>query len=704
MQIFCKFLLSLITIFVSFIVDAKASNIDLESVFLKADIVKYDDNFKGIKATGNVVVMADNYMLAADSLYYDFNKDIVFAEGNIRIKDDLGKIILARQAILQENLKKAVINELILKLPDGSLLIAAEAKRYDKNKINLYKSRFTPCKVTCKSEPIWQIRAQNTNIDYDEEIIKHNNVFFEVFGLPILYLPYFSHPTPNASAQSGLLIPGIRNDTVVLPIYFRAKSNFDFTISPRLAKNYTIIEAEIRHLLKEGSYKIDLSTGDPYDGESNQDKYLNRYYIFAKGDFYKNDIRYGFDFNRTSDDSYLKNYYNIYHSYLESKIYLNKVNVTNYASVEVYSFQDLRAVNINQNSPIIFPKFTTQNIIMLNDDETVNLKINNNFLGYNEKSHRQLIRNAFDLALNTHFITDGGHFLNASLANRIDFYLLKKDDDLTNAKKGFDSRSIPELHAEWRYPLIRNFHDLWIKIEPIISGTIGMDYNKKFDKFAIIDIAKYELSEHNIFNANRFNGIDYHDYGRRLSYGINTSFFKSDYYLNFFIGQLLYKNNIPPNSGEYVGNLLLDMNQNAQLYYRFRKTNSFNSILNEFGLSNKFDKLDTDVSFSKLSNIPRYFAAEKPINVDSIDLQQNISQLNLNIGYQLFDSLKINGKFRFDLTNKFDILQKTIIVTYSMDCVNMAVTFSDSSISDQKRGIRALHGYSLAVGLKILNM
>ena len=38
-----------------------------------------------------------------------------------------------------------------------------------------------------------------------------------------------------------------------------------------------------------------------------------------------------------------------------------------------------------------------------------------------------------------------------------------------------------------------------------------------------------------VFNSDKFRGIDYHDYGKRFSYGLNTSLFSGLYYVDVFL-------------------------------------------------------------------------------------------------------------------------------------------------------------------------
>ena len=111
MQVFCNFLLSL-SIFCtaqnSYALDSRVKENDL--VTLKADLIKYDDNSDTLAANGNVFVVMGSYILRANSLYYDIKKDVLFAEGTIRIQDEQGRIATGQRAVLKDKLKKALID------------------------------------------------------------------------------------------------------------------------------------------------------------------------------------------------------------------------------------------------------------------------------------------------------------------------------------------------------------------------------------------------------------------------------------------------------------------------------------------------------------------------------------------------------------------------------------------------------------------
>lgn len=703
MQSFCNFLL-VITIFCisQTIYAANTEKKDYGDIILKADLIKYDDNLAALTAYGNIYVSMDNYILRSDSLYYDIKKDVLFAEGNIVIKDNSGKIITGQRAILKDKLKKAVIDEFILKLPDDSLIMAASADRSSSSTVSLHKANFTPCKVFCGKKPIWQIKAEETNIDYSREKITYKNTFFEVFGIPIVYLPYFFHPTPKASAKSGILVPKFTKNKFVLPLYYRAKSNLDLTISPHLSKNQSFVEGELRHLIQYGSYEIKGSYANSTHRSEQKRLKPSRYTLFTKGNFHRDDIGYGFDINRASDKAYLVNNFENYDSYLESKVYINKIAKTDYLSLEGYSFQGLRAKEIKRNDPIIFPRVKVQKLLPLDDEESILLKIKNNSILYNENHDIQIARNALELNLSKKIITQNGHLLHFAVANRNDLYWLNYQTPIDKVERQKTwGRNIPEIHTKWRYPLVRSISSSTaIKLEPIFATFIGKNYNKNYNKFTFIDKNKYELSEYNLLSSNKFSGIDYHEYGKRFSYGLNTSLFSGLYYFDLFLGQLTYYNNIAASgNSDYVGSSSIDINDQFRLYYRFRKNRKLDQIMDEVGVSNKLEKLTTSLNFSKLNNISKYYPD------DTFNFPSNkVSQISLTTSYQMFESLTLGTGLFFDTTKKTRLLQRTIQVTYTFDCVSITGKFYDDFTHDSSRGIKKNNSKTFVIGLKVLNM
>ena len=671
---------------------------------MKADEVHYDAKKELITASGSVFVEMDNYTLNADKINYDLKKDAIFAEGNVLIIDPSGRAIKGERAVFKDKLRLGAIEEFIARFDDNSLLAARLANRLDKNRVTLTNAVFTPCTIYCERKPIWQITAAHTDVDYDKQQITYNHLFFEVYGVPIMYLPYFFHPTPDAPAQSGILSPEIKKDDFMLPFYFRVKPNLDVTISPRLAKEYMIFEGQLRHKVRLGQYTINGSYGNPkFKKAQNNDSKPKRFHIFANGDFASKGINYGFNINRASDKAYLTNHHDIYDSYLTSKLYVNRINRRDYFSLEGFYFQDLRAGNSKLETPFILPSIRTQNIYGLNNDDSLLFNVRSNVMAYREDNGTQLSRNSLDLELMTNLISDGGHLITISAANRGDLYLVGLKDAKTDKEvERVWYRNTPEIRTRWRYPLVAQISSKsLIKLEPTAMVVIGTKYKNRFNKFGLVDSPKNELSENNIFNANRFSGIDFHDHGKRLSYGINSSLMSDKLYLDAFLGQLIHKNNVSQKgNSEYVGNIRIDFADNFDLFYRFRRDQNLKPILNEVGAVASIKKFSANVMFTELHNISRYFFRE--------DIQpetNKTSQVSLDMNYQLTDQLLIGASSKLDISlKKTRMLTRTIRMTYLFDCVSINGAISDNFLHDRIRGVTKTRTKTFSIGLKVINM
>lgn len=677
--------------------------------FLSTDYLEYRQEEQIVYASGNVEIILDDYFLTANTLIYDIQQDKLWAEGDVRIKDKENRIILGETVIFKDKLKEGIISDFILYFGDNTLLISKLAKRVNQDVISLNDSSFTPCKILCNRNPIWQVSSKHTKVDFSSEQMTYKHLFFEVYGVPIFYLPYFMHPTPNAKAKSGILVPGIKNKSLGIPLYYRAMPNLDFTLTPRISSKYNIYELETRYksskseeLLLEGSYgKV------PYYIEKNgvtaKDTKINSYHLNSAGNFRKDDYKYGFKLEHVSDKAYLKNYYKNYTPYLTSRLYFEQVHSNNYLQMEGLNFQWLGVDNTSNKDPVIFPKIRSKNVIYLNDSETSALIIENNALTYKEQNGKELGRVASQFTIDNNFITSTGHLFNIAVKNRGDVYFINHLYPNTPSNNKVLSRSIPEIQNIWRYPLSGPLgKESRILIEPIASVTFGRKHNSN-KKFAFIDSPRYTLSENNLFDSNRYSGIDYHEFGNRISYGMNSAILAGFSYLKLFLGQT-YNDNLPDKyRSENVGRISYSFSDMTELFYRFRKDKNFAPMVDEVGGILHFGPLDLMSGFVYANNL------NKDQQLDySTDPQfySYAKQLYYNLDYRLTDNWLITYNMRIDFQkDKQKVLAKSIQVTYLNDCVRISASLSDDYMVDRTRGIKkSVSLPTITVGLKILNM
>lgn len=686
----------------------QAKGVKIDNV--AADFIEYNESEKLIYAKGNISITMNNYLLTADNLLYDIENDILWAEGNVKVKDEKNKIIIGEKVVLKDKFKAGVISEFILFFGDNTLLVSKLAERIDENKARLYYSKFTPCEITCNKNPIWQIAAKDTYVDFDANRITYRNMFFEVYGVPIIYLPYFSHPTPSAPASSGILIPNVKNEGLGIPLYLRAKPNMDFTLTPRIFEKYQIFELEGRYrfnntdsIIFEGNYG-NLPYFLEKNGQTIKNEKVNGYHYVTNGNFINKEYAYGFKLERTSDKAYLKNYYNNYSSYLTSKVFLNKIHDANYLVAEAIDLQGLGTNDSKYTDPLVLPKINTKNVISLNDDDSY-IVIENNTLFYKERIGKQLARTSLQLSFIHNLLTPSGQIFNFNLKDRGDFYFIRHEYLNKIRDQKTLARNIPEFQTVWRYPLAGVIaNNITLLTEPIASFTVGRKLQRRDNKFIIIDPNKYELSEKNIFYSNRYSGIDCHEFGNRLNYGLNTTISKHENYLGLFFGQsknTKYSIDQSVHNTENVGKISARFLEQFELFYGFRKDEHLKPIRDEIGSNFQNDKINIAGSFIQLTNLKKYYSIENK------ELSNNrVRQFYGDLGYRLTENWLVGFGARIDVsTKKPHLLSRTIKVTYFKDCVRIAAKISSNYMDDAARGIKKTTSvWSASIGLKILNM
>ena len=72
----------------------------------------------------------------------------------------------------------------------------------------MYDGTVTSCQLP---HPDWQLYAGKFSVDSEKARASHS--VFRLLNVPLLYLPYVTHPVDTGSRQSGILIPVIGNSS-----------------------------------------------------------------------------------------------------------------------------------------------------------------------------------------------------------------------------------------------------------------------------------------------------------------------------------------------------------------------------------------------------------------------------------------------------------------------------------------------------------
>ncbi len=145
--------------------------------------------------------------------------------------------------------------------------------------VRLEGSTFTTCPT---ENPAWQLSAQTIALNEDEAWGEAWHAKFELFGVPVLYIPYMSFPTTD-DRKSGFLFPTFRTSQkngaeFEVPYYFNIAPNLDATVTPRyMAERGVQLQTEMRYLAEAGRGQINIAYLDKDDSRTTDNsRYLWR--------------------------------------------------------------------------------------------------------------------------------------------------------------------------------------------------------------------------------------------------------------------------------------------------------------------------------------------------------------------------------------------------------------------------------------------
>lgn len=677
-----------------------------KELFFKADKIYRDDKRDEIRAEGNVIIDIGDYTLESGAVKYNFAENLVYADQGIKINGGVNKNIYGEKIIFNNDTKQGLIENFVAKFDKHVVIAATYAKKAADKRFELENAVFSPCRTYCAGSPLWQIKAEKATVDYDAQKVTYRNSAFEVYGHRVMYVPYFAHPTPYADAQSGLLVPSIKNKDLLLPFYLRIKPYADLTLSPRISRHYTIFEVEYRQKTENGEFKILADFGNPSDKKlknyqnTTEEKKIHRdgrFHLKVQGKVdTPNLTRFGYNIDVASDKSYLVNYYNIYDPYLTSEIYGEYAQDRNYTSVKAVGFQELR-IDGDSKKSFLTPLINTQHSISLNEAESMLFNVRSNALVYTNSEGASLMKTSIKAALQVKYISDFGHVFNYAIGNRLDAYVSQE----TNKLEERTALNTPFINAQWRYPLAGYFDNKMVQFEPIVKISVEKEQNKNNAENSVLKNYVTELSESNIFRLDQLNITNNYARNFQASYGANAALSFKDFYIQGFFGQSYYSMRFKEKRYfEHVGNIIGNIGENFSLIYRYRGDKKLRPIRQELEMNASIYKLKARIGVAKLSQIATYFG-----DLNLLEQSNKISQLNCELNYEVARGWWIGGGLTANIArSKTKLLSRNIHMTYIFDCVSMSLGWTNNLFDDKARGIKKRSFPNFALKLKVLNM
>ncbi|MFL6797878.1 MAG: LPS-assembly protein LptD [Xanthobacteraceae bacterium] len=245
---------------------ARAQRVGADSQMLvRAEEINYDYSNERVSAVGNVQIYYSDSTLEADRVIYDQKTKRLHAEGNVRLSQPDGTITHANIMDLSDDYRDGFVDSLRIDGPEETRFAATRAERSAGNFTVLQNGVYTACEA-CKDDPTkppkWQVKAARIVHDEGEKMIYFEDAKLEVFGVPFIYMPYFSAPDPTVKRKSGFLVPTYSSSNIYgigvsVPYYWALAPDYDLTVTPMItSKQGPLVQGEWRQRLLNGAYTI----------------------------------------------------------------------------------------------------------------------------------------------------------------------------------------------------------------------------------------------------------------------------------------------------------------------------------------------------------------------------------------------------------------------------------------------------------------
>jgi len=686
-------------------------------VTFSSDQLTYDQNVDIVTASGEVRMNREGYNLRADTVTWNRITGEVRAVGGVRVVSPEGDVAYSDSAILQDNLRDGVIENLLLVLADGGRLAAVEARR-ENGLTTLSRAAYTPCAVVgsdgCPKDPTWQINAVQVVHDPVRHRITYRGATLNLFGQPIIGLPGLSHPDGSQGGGSGVLVPEIQFDRINglelnVPYYLRLAPNRDVTITPHVYTEVApMVDVAYRQLTARGAFQLHgyltyssrlgivpdpAPVLDPDRGirgyiEGNGRWQLTPTWSVTAAGRYATDRTFLRRYDISRDDR------------LRSFVEAERIGTNSYISIAGWAFQGLRVTDVDGQQPIALPAIDAR--WRLPDPWLGGgFQLQVNSLSILRPEGQDTQRAFASAEWNRRMITPLGQELTLTAFARGDLYhandTLLTDNALYRGTEGWNGRMIGAIAADLKWPLIGTFFGGTQRLTPRVQFVASPETDN-------IDIPNedaraVDLEDSNLFALNRFPGYDRWEDGARITYGADWAFDLPGVSVRTNVGQSYRLSTqatiLPPGTGlsdrfsDFVGRTNLRVGRRINFVHRFR--------LDKDSLAIRRNEIDATVGGRQTYATVGYLRLNR--NVDPLieDLRDR-EEVRFGGRVQFARYWSIFGSAVIDLTSRredplsqsdgFDPVRHRIGILYSDECLELGVTWRRDyeTTGDARRG------------------
>ncbi|HEY7764456.1 MAG TPA: LPS-assembly protein LptD [Aestuariivirgaceae bacterium] len=514
-------------------------------VQVEAHVLTYNSATRIATARGRVVLVYGPYVMVAENVTYDQNRDLLRATGQIRLREPGGNILEADLLQLQNKFRDGFAEHLRLLLTNNGTVTADYARRQDGVITIFERVTYTTCKtcVMADGTPLWRIRSRIATHDKTRREIRHEDMTFELAGVPVFWLPAFSHTDGTVERRSGFLTPelSVSKDIgvgVTVPYYWALDPSYDLTFLPLITTDQGIMPRAVwRQRTRKGEYFVDgagiyqLNPDIPSPGDRRW-----RGSLHTAGKFAINpNWTWGWDATAMSDDTFMRRYDVDSRREIVSEAFITGIDDRNFFRARAMHFRNLIVEN-SDFSPVALP--------FVEHDYTFDTPVLGGELGvkssvynlYREESEitaypgvvhgEEQSRATTTVHWQRQFISSAGTLATPFAKMRADFYRNEElpDDDLLDPEDDHStSRLLPSAGLDLRWPFVRGTASGQHVVTPVAQFITASDETEE-DEIGNEDAINLNFDTSNLFLHQKFSGEDRYEGGTRVNTGVLYSY------------------------------------------------------------------------------------------------------------------------------------------------------------------------------------
>jgi LPS-assembly protein len=709
-------------------------------LYLQGDELIYDTANNRVIAVGNVEIVFNNYILTADRVVYDQGAQTLTAEGNAQLKEPNGNVVRAEKLTATDDFREAFVQALSVTARDDTRITARRAVRRDGSVTEFEQGRFTPCRSDGSSPPLWCISAARVIHDQQAGTVTYQDAAFELFGVPVMYLPYFEHADPSVKRRTGFLSPEYGHSNrlgtqVEVPYYFALAPNYDFTFNPRYLSEHGVLwQGEWRHRVNwgdiRGAYNVkvagidqDLSTlpagSDPsLDGWRGS---VQTRGLFSLSTWW----RFGWDITIESDDAFRRFYGldSILQTDRINSVFLQGISDRNYFATTFYHFGGLLVEDTPDAKSRVLPVIDYNYVF----DRPVaggelSFSMNAVSLTRSGNTTTDMHRASFDGRWRTKVVDGIGQVWTPYLGVR---------GDVTNFSNAFDvnsgtftddgtvTRATGVAALTYAYPFVKHTQAGSHIVEPI-GQVVTRPAHISQNRIPIEDAKSLVWDDTLLFDVDKFSGWDRIETGTRGNVGFQYTYqAAAGGYARFIVGQsyqLAGDNAFRDRNPDQLGALAADTfpaipDSGLETRRSDYVVGAYLAPADSFRLVSQARLDERDLSLRRSDTYTSFTAGPLSAQVqysyvridtaDPVDPRRREQEVQFGGALRLSERWSLLGGIRYDIDTQ-ERLQDTIQLRYADDCFVLTASYTESFIENVARGIKPDQAVMLRLEFKYL--